>query len=263
MGASLTGEAYDRAVGGTSDRSARSAFQALVLGSLKPGGALYDFGAGTGIDARFYAEHGYTVGAYDADPDMRQSLAMRCRDLIDSGRVILDTGSYPEFLASRTLNGGRPADLVVSNFAPLSLVECLPALFARFHTLLAPGGAVLASVLSPWYAGDLRYGWWWRNLPRLCRTGSYPVAGTAGPIVRRRLRAYGSQCAPHFILHRVYPGISGRGGAAPAAIEVGGGGALAWLAMTRCRYMFLQFRKADEFGKGQRRRSGPAAGGTS
>jgi hypothetical protein len=39
-----------------SDRSARSAYQDLVLRIATPGAALFDFGAGPGIDARFYAE---------------------------------------------------------------------------------------------------------------------------------------------------------------------------------------------------------------
>ena len=58
-----------------------------------------DFGAGPGIDARFFAERGFTVDAYDVDPRMRDFFADHCRDLIDSGRVTLDGSAYREFLA--------------------------------------------------------------------------------------------------------------------------------------------------------------------
>ena len=70
-------EEYERAMSASeSDRRARSAFQQLVLSIAPAGAALYDFGAGTGIDARFYAEHGFTVGAYDVDPAMREHFAI-------------------------------------------------------------------------------------------------------------------------------------------------------------------------------------------
>lgn len=244
MGATLAGDAYDTAMTARpSDRRARSAFQALVLTIAKPGSLLYDFGAGTGIDARFYAERGYKVGAYDIDPRMRRRFAVRCSDYIETGRITLDSGSYREFLTSRTLNGCRQADLVLANFAPLNLVPDLPELFERFRSLLTPDGAVLASVLSPYHIGELRYGWWWRNLTRLYRTGNYPVPGAAGGTIRRRLGDYASQCAPQFVLDRVYRGIPGRGGAAPSGMAFARAPHLAWLRMIHCRYMFVRFRR--------------------
>ncbi len=240
----IAGDAYDLAMTArVSDRRARSAFQALVLATVKPGGTLYDFGAGTGIDAQFFAESGYRVGAYDIDPLMCRYFAMRCRRHIESGRITLDCGSYAEFLARRTLNGGREADLVTANFAPLNLIENLPELFNRFHFLLAPGGAVLASVLSPYYVGELRYGWWWRNLGRLCRTGHYRVGGAAFVTVRRRLGDYAAQCGPTFVLDRVYRGLPGDGGAPPIGIPLARGARWSWLSLTGCRYMFIRFRK--------------------
>src|ERR1700727_1822635 len=101
-----------------SDRRARSAFQELVLRIAPPGAALFDFGAGPGIDARFFAERGFSVEAYDFDPKMCDFFADYCRQFIDSGQVTLDRSGYREFLARETLIGGRPAALVISNFAP-------------------------------------------------------------------------------------------------------------------------------------------------
>ncbi len=62
-----------------SDRSTRSAFRDRVLGIAPSGAALFDFGAGPGIDARFFAERGFTVDAYDVDPRMRDFFADHCR----------------------------------------------------------------------------------------------------------------------------------------------------------------------------------------
>src|ERR1700693_1206278 len=144
-------------------RRTRSAFQTLVLSIAPPGGTLFDFGAGTGMDARFYAEHGLTGAAYDVDPNMCEHFSEYCRDIIEAGRVTLDCGSYREFLARKSPDDGRGVDLVTSNFAPLNLIGDLPELFAKFHALTGPDGKVLVSVLSPYFVGDMRYGWWWRN----------------------------------------------------------------------------------------------------
>ena len=94
---------------------------------------------------------------------------------------------------------------MTSNFAPLNLIDDLRQLFALFR-LTGPGGAVLASVLSPYYLGDLRYRWWWRNAARLAREGRYAVPGAQALIWRRRLKDFATQCTPHFVLERVFPG---------------------------------------------------------
>src|ERR1700733_6667525 len=80
------------------DRRTRSAFRDLVLSIAPPSARLFDFGAGPGIDARFFAERGFRVDAYDVDPRMREFFVDHCRDLMDSGRVSLDGSAYREFL---------------------------------------------------------------------------------------------------------------------------------------------------------------------
>ena len=247
MTENITGERYVTAITASeSDRRARAAFQELVVRIARPGATLYDFGAGPGIDARFYAEHGFRVGAYDVDSEMCDCLAARCRDLIQTGSVILDRGGYPEFLACATANGGRRADLVTANFAPLSLVEDLRGLFAKFHALTGADGAILASVLNPYFIGDLKYGWWWRNVVRLWRTGSFSVAGAQGPIVRRRLAEFASQSAPYFTLSRVYRGLPQRRAPAAHGIDVSRGRRGAWRQLTSSQFIFLLFRKRTE-----------------
>jgi hypothetical protein len=228
-----------------SDRGARSAFQDLVLQIAKPGAALFDFGAGPGIDARFYAEHGFTVGAYDVDPRMCEYFSMHCRDLILAGKVAIDGGTYREFLASDSTGDGPRAELVTSNFAPLNLVGDITELFAKFHALTGPAGKVLASVLSPYFIGDLKYAWWWRNSLRLWREGHFSVQGIQAPIVRRRLANFGGSSAPYFILRRVFPGIPRPQGRQALGVDLSRGGRAAWMRLTACRYMFLLFEKRE------------------
>ncbi|HEY6451122.1 MAG TPA: methyltransferase domain-containing protein [Steroidobacteraceae bacterium] len=243
----VTGAEYVRQITALeSDRRARSAFQHLILKVAPPGGALFDFGAGTGLDTRFYVEHGFTVVAYDVDPDMCGFFAMYCHDFIDSGRVTLERGSYREFLERTNAAGARTFDLVTSNFAPLNLIGDLRELFAKFHALTGPNGKVLASVLSPYFIGDLKYGWWWRNSRRLWRDGSFSVPGAQGPIVRRRLADLAHQCAPYFALRHVFPGLPSRAGRHANGVPVSDDVRYAWLRLARCRYMFALFEKSAE-----------------
>ena len=66
---------------------------------------------------------------------------------------------------------------------------------------------MLASVLSPYFVGDIKYRWWWSDWRRLRRAGHFAVAGARGPIVRRRLADFAVQSEPYFALKRVFPGV--------------------------------------------------------
>jgi SAM-dependent methyltransferase len=242
----LTGAEYVRQITSLeSDRRARSAFQDLVLRIAQPGATLYDFGAGPGIDARFFAECGFAVEAYDVDPKMREFFTAHCRDFIDSGRVTLDGGTYREFLTRNTATGGHRADLIISNFAPLNLVDDLHELFAKFHELTGPGGKVLASVLSPYFIGDMRYRWWWRNAPRLWRDGHYFMPGPQAPHTRRRLADFIALSSPYFKLTRVFRGLPSYRAQHSGGVNASNGSRYAWCGAATSRFMFLLFEKRD------------------
>ena len=228
-----------------SDRRARMAFLDLALKVAPRGATLLDFGAGTGIDARFYAAHGCRVTAYDVDTKMCEFFAEHCRDLIDAGSVTLETGTYPDFLARHRTSASHSIDLVTANFAPLSLISNLNELFATFHALTRPDGKVLASVLNPYFVGDLCYGWWWRNAPRLWQSGHYSVPGAQAPIVRRRLADCAAQSAPYFTLERVFRGLPPNKRRRANGIEDCEGHRSTWTGMITCRFLFLLFQRCS------------------
>ncbi|HTC45448.1 MAG TPA: methyltransferase domain-containing protein [Steroidobacteraceae bacterium] len=215
-----------------SDRRARAAYRELVLRTVPAGAALFDFGAGPGIDARFFGERGFTVDAYDVDPRMRKFFAEHCAQLMAGGRVRLDGRSYAHFLTGTTPEPRQCVDLVLSNFAPLNLVDDLGGLFEKFHALTAPQGKVLASVLNPCFIAELRSRWWWRGAPRLWRDGELFLPGPQAPHYRRLLRHYRAASAPHFQLSRVY------------GCDLRRGGRLAPLQLAACRYLFLLFERS-------------------
>jgi len=226
------------------NRRVRTRFQELVLRLAPPGGRLFDFGAGPGIDARFFAERGFSVEAYDVDPAMCEFFATYCQELIDSARVTLDRGDYREFLSRKGTLSGHPADLVISNFAPLNQVEDLPELFAKFNALTTPTGRLLLSVLTPYFIGDMTTRRWWRNAPRLWRAGhvSLPTGG-APPHTRRLLADFRVSSLPYFELTRVFPGLSFDPERQPEGIDVTRPRRSAWLHLARSQFMVLLFEK--------------------
>lgn len=243
QGAAHTGAQYARAITAReSDRRARAAFRKLALRLAPPAGIVLDFGAGAGLDARYFAQRGLTVRAFDNDPQMCEFLVRHCHDLIESGRIQLEPGSYEEFLARRGADQRRRVDLVAANFAPLNLIADLPALFARFHSLIAPEGKVVASVLNPYFIGDAKYGWWWRNLPQLWRWGRYALAGAQGQIVRRTPADFAAQSAPWFTLERLYRGLPPRDLREADGIDWCGASHAAGWRLCGCRFIFLVFR---------------------
>ena len=240
-----TGEQYFKHITSLeADRRARAAFQQLALETLPRGGAVFDFGAGPGIDARFFAERGFTVEAYDVDPAMCEFLAEHCRDFIAAGRIALQCGSYGDFLSRAIPPGARRADLVVSNFAPLNLVEDLAALFTKFHALSTSNGRVLASVLNPYCWNDMKYPWWWRKLPEFRREGCYFMPGPQAPHMRRGLADFAARSLPYFRLTRVFRGLPDSDGRAPSGIQACGPGGWPWLYLGAARFMFLLFERS-------------------
>ncbi len=239
----VTGAEYVRQITALeSDRRTRSAFHHLVARIAPAGARLFDFGCGTGMDARFYAEHDYKVAAYDVDARMCEFFSGHCHELMAAGSIVLLRGGYREFLAG-DFPAPQTVDLVTSNFAPLNLIDDLRELFSKFHAITAPQGRVLVSVLSPYFLGDARYGWWWRNLARLWRTGRYALPGAQAPIVRRRLIDYARQSAPYFELRGVFRGLPTRGRRPRDDMPGADRDGAAWLRLTTSRYMFLLFEK--------------------
>jgi SAM-dependent methyltransferase len=188
-----------------SDIRARAAFQALAMQLAAPGSLIFDFGAGPGIDAKFFAHHGYRVRAYEIDSRMQDYFREFCGAEIASGSVELDTTEYRDFIAGSSRPQEVVADLVVANFAPLNLVSDLEELFRRLHALTQAKGKILASVLSPYFIGDWRYGWWWRGFGSLLGDGRIEVATAQATVTRRTPKVFAEAASPYFQIGGIWP----------------------------------------------------------
>jgi SAM-dependent methyltransferase len=172
-----TAAAYDGQVDGLADnRAIRDAFRSRVAMLAGECGTILDFGCGTGIDAAWYAKQGHRVVAYDISPAMLQVLRTRCSGEITRGRINpIAAGDFKEL--ESTLERMPPLGAIAANFAVLNHVDDLAPLLASLSTYLAPGAPLVASVLNPWYRGDMRQRWWWRGLLRSRRTGAIALRG--------------------------------------------------------------------------------------
>jgi SAM-dependent methyltransferase len=232
---SVTGEAYVASIDAVeSNRRAREAFHDLVLSVAPPGASIFDFGAGPGTDALFFARRGFAVSAYDHDPQMCASFKIRCQQLMERGVVRLQEGPFADFLRTPSPFGGS-MDVITSNFAPLSMIDDLSGLFRKFTELTRPGSKLVASVLNPYSLHDLRYGWWWLHQPHFWRHGQFSIAGPTYRIHRRSVANLCIQAAPHFRLVQVQRGLPMT---APWRLPV-----LRRLALVSSGFMFVVFER--------------------
>ena len=187
-----TGEPYHHSITASPrDRRTRDSFLRAVLNALPPERRILDFGAGTGLDAKVYAAAGHRVSVYEPDDAQCAYLARYCREEI-AHRVVIPSDFPPK----------EPVDAITADFAVLNLVPDPAALFEAFSQILAKDGFILASLLNPYFPGDMRYGWWRANLLTLLRGGQYTV-GSAPQVTRYGPHRMARLAAPHFRLDRI------------------------------------------------------------
>ena len=178
-----TGEHYDRIAAQYDDqvdgiplnRARRDAFRQRVAALVQQGGTILDFGCGTGIDASWYAAHGYRVIAYDISPAMVEVLRARCENDIAQGRIVPVVGELS--VLDETLQRHGNVDGIAANFAVLNHFRDLEPLFDRLGPRVRPGAPLVASLLSPFYQANLRRPGWWRVIAHSLVTGRISLRG--------------------------------------------------------------------------------------
>lgn len=246
-GNTATGEGYFRAITTLeSDRQMRAAFQHLAEKLRTEGASVLDFGCGPGIDAKCFAERGFSVVGYDIDTEMRAFFKMHCAAEIQSKQVSLWECDYADLLNPKNAEFDGRFDLITANFAPLNLVADLPALFAKFFSLTKPNARILASVLNPYYAKEMRYRWRVRNQWRLWRHGWFDLQQLPGKVFRRHPHAIAAAGAPYFALENVFPGAphASIDCYAPTA-TTHSMRALDWFALAKHMFIFVLLRRID------------------
>lgn len=190
-----TGWAYhDFMLASARDLKVRKKFQRLARALAPPESTILDYGAGTGIDAKAFAEVGYKVLAYEPCQENRTCLAEYCREEVAGGKIVITD-----------LAANDVARLVTADFAVINLIADPREVFSIFARQLGPDGRVLVSLLNPFFVGDARYSWWRENLGRLVRRGTYVVDGENGPVHRFTPRFLVRAARPAFCWLAIHP----------------------------------------------------------
>ena len=189
-----TGEQYHHFIQSSQrDRRVRDRFQQIALDLLPEGADVLDFGAGTGIDAKTYAAKGHRTFVYEPSAAMSDYLEQHCRDEI-AGKTMITVA--PPLTCK--------VQAVTANFAVLNHFADHTLLFEDLSRVVHQGGFVLASMLNPYYLGDVRYSWWRANVLNLIRRGHYAIASESR-IHRFTPRVVARAAAPYFRLERLIP----------------------------------------------------------
>src|ERR1700712_354343 len=118
----------------------RDRVRRYMLQYLKPGNAILELNAGTGDDAIFFAQQGFTVHATDIAAGMQKKLKEKVNANELSGEI---TNEICSFTALGTLMNKGPYDCVFSNFAGLNCTGDLDIVLDQFNGLLKPHGVVV------------------------------------------------------------------------------------------------------------------------
>lgn len=190
-------EAYDKLMESTPDNALmRHAFWELVDDRLTRGAAILDLGAGTGQDARYFAEAGHRVLAYDVSERMIQLLTRRCSDLIKAGHVVPVSGHVSRLTDSLQDFGGIQA--ITANFAVINLVPDLTFLSAFLLSRLPDCRWIFLAAQNPFYVKDMRSLWWWKGLLLSPVSGAIVHQNAAVATYRHFLGSLRSAVGPEF-----------------------------------------------------------------
>jgi SAM-dependent methyltransferase len=116
---------------------------------IPPGKRLLDLGCGTGLDAVYFAQHGYVVTAIDSSPAM---LSRTCQRAAQAG-VSLQVNALLLGIQDLDQLPGEPYAGIYSNLGALNCLPDLGAMARSCARLLEPGGLLICSVIGrycPW-----------------------------------------------------------------------------------------------------------------
>jgi len=180
----------------------RRAVRRALMKVLPRGGHVLELGGGTGTDALWLAEHGFTLLLTDASPTM-VDLARAKLEPLGSCAEVAPAEEFDEFAVRHCRGGGKLFDGAFSNFAPLNCVEDLAPVARGLARLIKPGGSALLVIFGIVSPGDVLVEML-RGHPgqmfRRFRRGAIQAQldGRRFPVTYHRARALGRAMRPWF-----------------------------------------------------------------
>ncbi len=116
-----------------------------VLALLKPGDRILELNAGTGIDAVFFAQHGFDILATDNADGMLKVFGEKIAEQQLGKKIELRKCSFNNL---QELQAGT-FDHIFSNFGGLNCAENIENVIKQFDKLLNPGGMATLVIMPP------------------------------------------------------------------------------------------------------------------
>jgi ubiquinone/menaquinone biosynthesis C-methylase UbiE len=117
----------------------------LVESRVESGKAILEIGAGSGVDAAYFASKGYRVHATDVAPGMLAAIAHKAAQPEMGGRLTASALSFDQLEHV----DGRPYDVLFSNLGGLNCTGDLEAVTRGLKAVLRPGGVIVWVVMPP------------------------------------------------------------------------------------------------------------------
>ncbi|MGC1459145.1 MAG: class I SAM-dependent methyltransferase [Steroidobacteraceae bacterium] len=193
---------YDAEMDSPSTRKVRLQVKDLVSRYSQDGGAVLDFGCGTGGDVASFLEQGRRVLAYDSSSEMLAQLRSRYREAVRERTVIPLGGELTDLYAQ--LAHFDPIRAVVANFGVINHLPHLGAFADLVSQRLTALQVVVLGVHNPLYLPDMGSRWWWRGLWAGRREGVILCEGTVVRTRRYFMRTLIQTLSPLFQLRAAY-----------------------------------------------------------
>ncbi len=116
-----------------------------IMRHLKNGDCLLELNCGTGEDALFFSQKGYSVHATDISEGMFKVLHQKAGQLPANCKLTIEKCSFTELSA---LKNKGPYHYIYSNFGGLNCTGELGKVLESFPALLYPGGIVTMVIIS-------------------------------------------------------------------------------------------------------------------
>jgi len=124
----------------------RARVRSHILERIPSSGSILELNSGTGEDALFWGEKGFTVHATDISEGMQNQLIQKVKKLHLEDKISHEIISYTQL---QNLENKGPYDLIFSNFAGLNCTNELDKVLNSFSELLKPGGKVVLVIMPP------------------------------------------------------------------------------------------------------------------